>query len=194
MIINLIPNQFVRSDKTGSVRKAIILPLAMLILSSCGATLKSIVDSNLTKPYVNPLIVIPYDRSQGTRFWTKSLKLHLERVFTANNQNVEVIALEGSRSPLALNSGPERELNQMINDKIAEDNKDLIIYFKPLRAEFYNNSLQSVSYEIVGTDVESKREVWKANFSASGSFGPSVFAESSAKKIFERLRNDRVIN
>jgi hypothetical protein len=53
--------------------------------------------------------------------------------------------------------------------------------------------LQSASYQIIGIDLETKREVWKANFSSSGSFGPSTFAKSATQKIYQKLKDDKIL-
>ena len=147
------------------------------------------VDSNLEKKYENPLLVIPYENQ--TLNFSNSLKRNLEEVFSINNQKVEVLLVKVGRGELTLNSNDATEVQ--INNSIVKDNKDLIIVFKPDQLQYYNGGLQSASYQLVGTDLQSKREVWKANFGSSGTFGPSTFAKASATKIYSQLKADGVL-
>ena len=173
------------------MKKNIILGVIILLLSSCGVTLQSVVDNNLTKTYDNPLLVIPYEKHRTLNF-SNNLKKNIEEIYSVNNEKVEVILIEqSSKADLTLNSTNDGEMK--INNAITEDGKDIIIVFKPLNLQYYNNALQSISYQLIGTDIETRREVWKANFSSSGSFGPSTFARASAQKIYQQLKDDRIL-
>jgi len=171
--------------------KNTLLGLSILFLSACGVSLQSVVDSNLTQSYKNPLLVIPYD-NQKTFFFSANLKSHLEDVFSENNQKVQVILSE-QPSPgeltLNTNTSPQDE----INIAISEDHKDLLIIFQPVKLEYVNGGLVSATYQLVSTDIKTKKEVWKANYSSSGSFGPSTFGRPSAQKIYQKLKGDGVL-
>jgi hypothetical protein len=172
------------------MRKYFTLVFAILILSSCGVTLESVVQTEVSKKYDSPLIVIPFEYRTG--YFANKLKSNFEEIFAMNNIKVEILLVEISKEELALNSSNGNEIR--INNAITQDKKDIVIIFKPVKLQYYNGELQSASYQITGIDCDTKREVWKANFSSSGSFGPSTFAKLSAQKIFQKLRDDKVLN
>ena len=163
----------------------------VVALSSCGVQIKSVVDKSVTtNSYLNPLIVIPYEDGV-TRNFTDLVKRKIEEKFRADNRKVEILLVEQSRSELKLNSTADIEAK--INAAISSDNKDLILIFKPTKMQFYNGGLQSATYLITGTDLKSRKEVWKAEFTSSSSLGPSLFADKAATSIYEKLKLDRVI-
>ena len=47
--------------------------------------------------------------------------------------------------------------------------------------------------EIVCIDVNSKNEVWKARLKASSSIGPVVVAKKSARKLINKLKEDKIL-
>lgn len=171
------------------MKNILTLLLIFFTLTSCGVTLHSVVDSSLTEKYNNPLIVIPYEGQ--TRSFSNNLKSNLEETFSSENQKVEVILYKISNTELTLNSQNASESS--INSTIVNDQKDIIIVFKPVRLQYYNGGLQRAEYQLIGTDIETKKEVWKANFSSSGSFGPSTFAKAAASKIYTQLKADGVL-
>jgi len=172
------------------MRRLITLGFVIFVVSSCGVTLESVVQTGLTKKYVNPLIVIPHDIYQAAYF-AKNLKKNFEETFKLNNQKVEVLLITVSQDNLSLNSSDSNEI--LINDAISKDKKDLIIIFKPIKLQYNNGALQSASYQLIGVDIETRKEVWKANFNSSGYFGPSTFAKASAQKIFQKLKDDKIL-
>jgi hypothetical protein len=172
------------------MRKIFTVAIAILMFSSCGVTLQSVVQTELAKTYNNPLIVIPFEYQ--TEYFTNNLKRNFKEVFDLNNKKVEILLIEISKEELALNSNDGNEIK--INNAIMQDKKDLILIFKPVKLQYYNGGLQSASYQITGIDLETKREVWKANFSSSGSFGPSTFAKTSVQKIYQKLKDDKILN
>ncbi|MEO1260472.1 MAG: hypothetical protein AAFZ15_16875 [Bacteroidota bacterium] len=163
---------------------------SLLLFASCGVTLDSVTDSNLSKSFNNPLIVIPYEQNR-TKTFTNNLKVNLQSVFAENNRKVEVILIQSKEEKLTLNA--EDDVATLISQRVNNGRKDLVIFFKPTELQYYNGGLQTASYQIVAIDVVAEKEVWKANFSSSGSFGPSTFARSSAEKIFQKLRSDKII-
>jgi hypothetical protein len=167
------------------------LVLALFLVSSCGVQLKSVVDQSLDTPYMNTLVVIPYENGI-TRNFSNVLKEKIAEKFAAANKKVEIILIEQARkNELKLNNSAD--VNAKINSAIARDNKDLILIFRPTRMQFYNGGLQSATYLITGTDIKSKKEVWKAEFTSSSSFGPAMFAEKAATTIYDKLKMDGVI-
>ena len=172
------------------MRKSYLLVIAIFILSSCGVTLQTFVQPDLTKTYINPLILIPYEKHQTANF-AKNLKGSFEEVFKINNQKLEVLLVETSKEYPSINSSYENE--NKINYAISNDEKDLIIVFKLTRLEYYKGGLQKASYQLTGIDLETQIEVWEASFSSSGLFGPSTFANSSAQKIFQKLKEDKIL-
>ncbi|MFA0960623.1 hypothetical protein AB9P05_02325 [Roseivirga sp. BDSF3-8] len=165
--------------------------LSLLMLSGCGVQLQSVVDPHLSTSYKRPLIVIPFESGRTVTF-SNSLKRHLEDVFSQNQQEVDVLLISADRrDELALNVEDDRD--KKIANAIVEGGKDLVIFFKPEQLEYYNGTLQTASYQLIGIDTGTNREVWKANYSSSGSFGPSIFARASAEKIFKQLLDDNII-
>ena len=163
---------------------------SVLFFVSCGVTIDSIVDNNLAKSYNNPLMVIPYEKYQTGTF-SANLKNNLEKTFSLNNRKIEVLLVASKEEELTLNA--EDDISTKINQRINEDNKDIVILFKPTELQYYNGGLQKATYQIIAVDVMTEREVWKANFSSSGTFGPSTFAQASAEKIYQKLRMDNII-
>ena len=162
-----------------------------LLLWSCGASIQSVVDQKaIPKPYINPLIVIPYENSKAYTF-SKILKEKIELKFETEAQKVELLFLEQSSNSLTLNSKDSFE--DKINYAIIDDEKDVVIIFRATDLRYYNNSLQSVSYEVAALETEKYREVWKANLSSKSSLGPSVFANKCAELVFEKLKSDGVL-
>lgn len=173
------------------MNRYLLTTLILVALSSCGVQIKSVVDKSVTTtPYSNPLIVIPYE-SGITKNFTSLLKQKIEEKFRTDNRKVEILLVEQSRSELKLNS--TADINAKIDSAISSDNKDLILIFRPTKMQFYNGGLQSATYLITGTDLKSRREVWKAEFSSSSSFGPSLFADKVATSIYDKLKLDSVI-
>ena len=162
-----------------------------LLLWSCGASIQSVVDYKaISNPYINPLIVIPYENSKAYTF-SKMLKEKIELKFETEAQKVELLFLEQSSNSLTLNSKDSFE--DKINYAIIDDEKDVVIIFRATDLRYYNNSLQSVSYEVVALETEKYREVWKANLSSKSSLGPSLFANKCAELVFEKLKSDGVL-
>jgi hypothetical protein len=174
------------------MKRYLLTTLVIVVaLSSCGVQIKSVVDKSVTaNSYSNPLIVIPYE-SGVTGNFTDLMKRKIEEKFRADNRKVEVLLVEQNRNEIKLNA--TAEIDAKINAAISSDNKDLILIFKPTKMQFYNGGLQSATYLITGTDLKSRKEVWKAEFTSSSSVGPSLFADKAATTIYERLKQDRVI-
>ena len=172
------------------MKKITFLFLITILFSSCGVSIKSVVDSSAIKePYKNPLIVIPYEYS--TKNFSERLEEKLEEVFDENQQKIDIVLFERNKKELTLNE--DNNLDQIISNSINKDNKDLLLIFRPTNLEYYNGGIQSATYELVGIDTKTKKEVWKASFNSSSSFGPALFAEKSAKKIYEKLKMDKVL-
>jgi hypothetical protein len=173
------------------MKKTITFLLTIILLTSCGVSIKSVVDSSAIKePYKNPLIVIPFEK-YSTRNFSEKLKEKLEEEFNNENKKVEFLLVEQKSEKLALNENDD--VNSKIDNAIRVDQKDIILIFKPTNLSYYNGGLQSATYKLTGIDVNTKKEVWKATFNSSSSFGPALFAEKSAQKIFEKLKTDKVL-
>ncbi|MEQ8470641.1 MAG: hypothetical protein RIC35_05625 [Marinoscillum sp.] len=143
----------------------------------------------IQKQYNNPLIVIPFD-SRTSKIAT-NLKSELEKVFSANNHKVSVLTLRVEDSKLELNSTTENE--SRLAEEIAQGHNDIVIFFRPNEIYYVNGGLQTATYILVGTDVSSKKEVWKANYKAQGGFGPASLAKKSANIIFNKLQSDNIL-
>lgn len=173
------------------MKKQITLFLITLLLTSCGVSIKSVVDSSaIEKPYNNPLIVIPYEKG-STRNFSEKLKEKLGIEFSNANKKVEFLLVEQKSEKLTLNQNDD--VNSKIDNAVRTDQKDIVFIFKPTNLSYYNGGLQSATYKLTGIDVITKKEVWKAEFNSSSSFGPAMFAEKSAQKIFEKLKTDKVL-
>lgn len=173
------------------MNKYLLATLIVVSVSSCGIQIKSVVDKSVnTNAYSNPLIVIPYENGV-TKNFASLLKQKIEEKFRTDNRKVEILLVEQSRNELKLNS--TADINARINAAISSDNKDLILVFRPTKLQFYNGGLQSATYIITGTDLKSKKEVWKAEFTSGSSFGPSLFADKASTSIYEKLKTDGVI-
>lgn len=173
------------------MKKLITFSLIIFLITSCGVSIKSVVDSSaINEPYKNPLIVIPYEK-YSTRNFSDKLKEKLEIEFTNANKKVEFLLVEQGREKLALNQNDD--VNSKINNAVLTDQKDIVLIFKPTNLSYYNGGLQSATYELTGIDAITKKEVWKATFNSNSSFGPALFAEKSAKTIFEKLKTDKVL-
>lgn len=172
------------------MKKYFLVLFTTLLVSGCGVEIKSVVDnSSGNAPYKNPLIVIAYN--DDTKNFTNLLKQKIEDKFKVDKNRVEIITFARSKKELELNSSDD--INDKINTAMMNDSKDLILFFNPTKLEFYNSGLQSATYVITGKDTKTRREVWKAEFTSSSSFGPSLFAEKAATKIYEKLKMDHII-
>lgn len=172
------------------MKKYFLILLVTMLASACGVQIKSVVDHSITDSYKNPLIVIPFENGV-TRNFTSTLKQKIEEKFKAENRKIEILLVEQNRNELKLNSSTD--INAKINSAISADSKDLILIFRPTKLQFYNGGLQSATYLITGTDVKTRKEIWKAEFTSSSSFGPSLFAEEASRTIYEKLKSDKVI-
>lgn len=172
------------------MKKTILFGLIILLLSGCGISLQTVVEPNLTKTYDNLLLVIPYEHN--TLDFAEKFELTIEELFSTSNQKIEVLLFEqSSDTDLSLNSPADIEIK--INNMITKDAKDLIIVFKPVSLEYLNDGLQSASYQLVGTDIETDREIWKANLSSSCAFGPVKVAKRSAREVYQKLKDDNIL-
>ncbi|WP_196887334.1 hypothetical protein [Aureivirga sp. CE67] len=173
------------------MKKLFTLFLISILFSSCGVTIDSVVDHSLfKKPYENSLIVIPYEK-YSTKNFSRELQDNLKYEFKENNMKVDFILFEAKDESLSLNQ--DDYIEKQINRAIVEGEKDILFIFKPTNLDYVNGGLQSATYKLVGIDVKTKKEVWKAKFSSSSSFGPAMFAEKSAKTIFAKLKEDGVL-
>jgi hypothetical protein len=173
------------------MKKLITLILTVILLTSCGVSIKSLVDSSAIKePYKNPLIVIPYEKYSKENFSEKLME-KLEIEFYNENKKVEFLLVEQGSEELALNQNDD--INSKIDNAIRNDPKDIVLIFKPTNLAYYNGALQSATYQLNGIEVFTKKEVWKATFNSNSSFGPALFAEKSAQKILEKLKSDKVL-
>jgi hypothetical protein len=173
------------------MKQYITVFLTFILLTSCGVSIDSVVDSAAIKePYKNPLVVIPYEK-YSTRNFSEKLEEKLQIEFDNHNKKVEFLLVERASEKLALNQN--ENVNSKINNAIIRDQKDIVLIFKPTNLSYYNGGLQSATYQLTGIDVATKKEVWKAEFNSSSSFGPALFAEKSAKVIYEKLKADKVL-
>lgn len=174
------------------MKKFLALVLIAVSFSSCGVSIQSVVDkSAMEEPYTNPYIVIPYEKF-ATRNFSKQLKKKIEGEFALEQKKVEVYIFENkANDKLSLNHTDEAE--EHIGNTIASDKKDLLLIFTPTNLQYHNGGLQSATYELTGIDTRTKKEVWKAKMVSSSSFGPAMFAEKSAKKIYLKLKTDKVL-
>lgn len=163
--------------------------MLLLMLISCGVKMESIVDENLTKRYQKPLLVIPYQ--QDLSGFVAKLKRKIEGTFAQSNQEVKVLGFLQAERGLALNE--ESKADRMISEAVAVNKNDLVIIFQPGKFEFSNGALQVAAYQLVGMDVQSKKEVWKANFKVTGTFGAGTMAKTAAEKIYLQMKKDRII-
>jgi hypothetical protein len=171
--------------------KKIIAVLLFTSLASCGVTIKSVVDNNSRiETFKNSLIVIPFEKGV-TKNFVENFKEEIEQLFKQDNKKIEIILFEKSNKTLQLNENSD--IDQQINFSINQDDKDLLIIFKPSNLAFYNGALQSLTYEIVAIETKSKKEVWKAEFNSNSSFGPALFAKKSAKTIYDKLLTDKIL-
>ena len=54
------------------MKKVITLILISILLTSCGVSIKSVVDNSaIEQPYENPLVVIPYEKYSTKKFSDK---------------------------------------------------------------------------------------------------------------------------
>lgn len=173
------------------MKKSIILTFTAILLSSCGASIHSIVDHNaIIKPFENPLVVIPYENYKAFTF-SNMLKNKVESKFQTEGQKVEILFLEQQNQSLSLNANDSFE--DKINYAIIDDDKDIVIIFRPTNLRYLDGRLQSISYEIVGIETVTFKEVWKANLSSSSSLGPSLFADKCAELVYNKLKIDGVL-
>jgi len=172
------------------MKKTIIIIFIGLLLTNCGVTIKSVADKSITEPFQKPFIVIPYEK-YSTKNFSKKLKEKIEIEFQKDNKDVEIFIFEKQNKGLSLNAN--NDVDKRINSTIINNNIDLLLIFKPTHLQYTNGGLQSVTYELVGINTKTKKEVWKAEFSSTGSFGPSMFAEKSAKTIYEKLKVDKIL-
>lgn len=171
------------------MRKYLIAVFACSVMG-CGVKIQSVVDRSLTAPYSNPLVLILYDVEEARNF-SSLLKDKIGEVFKANNQIVQVSLVEQNSSQLKLNSVDE--VDRKVSAAVALDNKDLVLILRPTRISMGDFGPVSSTYVISGTDLKSKREVWKAEFTTTSSFGPSLFAEKTALSIYKKLKSDRIL-
>lgn len=172
------------------MRKIFALILLSIILTSCGVSIDSVVDKNLNRVYYKPLIVIPYEPG-ATRNFSNKLKEKLEIILQEEGKKADFIIFPKENNTLELNQGDA--INERIGRAIVNGDKDILLIFKPTHLQFMDGGLQSATYELVGIDVNTKKEIWKAKFNSSSSWGPALFAEKSAQVIFDKLREDRVM-
>ncbi|MGC4023458.1 MAG: hypothetical protein QM734_16670 [Cyclobacteriaceae bacterium] len=173
------------------MRKCFLTTLIVAVLSSCGVQIKSIADGSVAAyPYSNPLIVIPFE-SGVTKNFTSLLKTKIEDRFKADNRKVEILLVEQKQDEFKLNS--TTDINTKINVVTSSNNKDLVLIFMLTKMQFFNGVLRSVTYQITGRDLRSKKEVWKAEFTSNSSFGQAVFIDKAATRIYEKLKLDKVL-
>lgn len=173
------------------MKKYFIAAFIIISFYSCGVEIKSVVDNSLpSNRYANPLFIIPQGDGFVKRF-TWSLKKNLDEKLTSVHQKGEVLLIEQSQNELKLNVNSDIE--KIINEKIEKDKKDLIIIFKPIGFQLTNGGIQAVTYTITGIDTKSNQEVWKSKVSTYGYVGVGAFAKQTAKNVFNKLKNDKVI-
>lgn len=174
------------------MKKLLLLLIAPLLLTGCAVQLESVVDNSLIKqPYKNPLVVIPYE-DYSIKEFSNNLKDDLETTFKGNQRKIEVLAIELIGTSLTLNAN--KRIDQEVQKSMSNDPKDLLLVFQPTNIEFSEGGYRVFTYQITGIDTSTKKEVWKANFTATrGHLGAGKMAEQSARKIYERLVTDKVI-
>lgn len=174
------------------MKRIVILFFIPLLLSGCAVQIDSIVDHSLIKqPYSNPLVVITYE-DYSIKDFSNSLKANLETKFGEDQKNIEVLAIEMTGTSLTLNA--DKRIEQEVNTSMSKDAKDLLLVFQPTNIQMGEGGYRIFTFLITGIDTHTKKEVWKANFTATrGNFGASKMAEQSAKIILNKLKADKVI-
>lgn len=175
--------------KTNRMKKYFLL-LSLIFISTACVQFSSVVDkAQRITPYTNVLVIIPYN--WDTEIFSDRLKLSIEERFKVDNKKVEVILAKKEKEKLALNEFSDTEAR--INATIAKDNKDLILIFKPTYLGYGNGTLQKVTYMVTAKDIQTKKEVWKGEFTLHSTFGPSAYAKNIVLKIYDQLKKDQVI-
>lgn len=174
------------------MKKLFLLLLAPLLLSGCAVQIESIVDNTLIKqPYTNPLVVISYEDYSIKKF-SDNLKNNLESEFKGDQRKIEVLAIALTGTSLTLNA--KKRIDQEVQNSMSNDPKDLLLVFQPTDIEFSEGGYRMFTYQITGIDTGTRKEVWKANFTAArGHLGAAKMAEQSAKMIYKKLISDKVL-
>jgi hypothetical protein len=172
------------------MKKALSIFSLVLILAGCGVTIESIVDSNLRTAYKKPLFVLFYEE-YSTDSFTGALKYSLQQEFNAQNIEAKVLRLEHVNEELSLNSKNDAEIE--ISQAVVSGASDFVIIVSATGLRYQDGMLNSATFQLVGIDTSTNREVWKAKLKASSAVGPSLFVEQAARKIMEQLKIDRVL-
>lgn len=170
--------------------KQIILPL-LILLSSCGVSIKSMVDhSSINQPFERPLIIILFEK-KSTKNFSYKIKEKLKIEFDKKNIEAEFLLVESKNEELALNQNDV--VNTMINKAIKTHQRDIVLIFRPTHLSYYNGKIGSITYEFTGIDATTQKEVWKAKFDSKSLFGPPFYPEKSSQIILEKLRIDNIL-
>lgn len=168
-------------------RNSLLILICLFALSGC-VSVRSVVDSEAIKePFKNPVFFIfNYDDDKKLG---EGVKTNLEELLKNDNLasfNLKLIPAEGF---------VELDAQDRIKKVISENSvtSDIIFTVEPDEKYYERGKLLSMKYVITGVSTKTKKEVWKADFYVSDSFRIDRHAKSSAKKIFEKLKIDKVL-
>jgi len=171
------------------MKKITYLIFLVLILFSCSTSIKSITDTSvIMNQYTKPIVTITLDDNSSNYFTVKLIQ-DLEVEFDKKQIDSEFLIFKKSSDQLTLNK--KSIVEEKITNSILKNNNDLLLVFRPTSYQSIDGSINSAKMELVGIDTKTKKEVWKAILNSEGFFGLS--AKAAAKKLFEKLRADRVL-
>ena len=119
--------------------KNILFSLAILcipgLLTSCGSTMKSVVDHNeLKQPYKSSLIVILYDPGV-TKHFSEKVKERLEVNIQQDGKKAEFIMVKKNEpKELALNH--RDSVSEMIETSVRKNDVGVVVIFRPIHYTF----------------------------------------------------------
>jgi hypothetical protein len=168
-------------------RPFVIVILAVLLLMGCMVQIVSDVEKKeFRKPYLRPLMVIPYDKVMES--FAVELEFSLRENSRTYKKKAETLRIENKNEEI--NLGLCTPASDAVNKVITRDSIDLVFLFRVAEAVITSGRMVNVSYLIIGTDVKKKKNIWRTMVSCPVN-GASPFRV--AKKLYQQLVADKVL-
>lgn len=159
----------------------------LLLLSSCGVILRTVVAPEYKKASYNHILVVVNEKESGysttiAKTFEESLKEHVKNyqakaeVYIDNQQSFSRIFADNLE-------------NQKLNQRIQQGNYDLIISLRPVSVS--NDGM--IVYEAVAMDTENGKEIWGAAIDTVSSKRAKKYGKSLGKNLLKQLKEDAVI-
>jgi len=171
-----------------------IFLVSFFLFPSCKVQLNSVANRDYNTENKNILIVIPYD-AYSRKTVEKFRKEFMQQAMNSKNK-IDFFIVPPRRTSETLELNKQSASVEIINNKIAEVNADIVILMVSEHRRIVNNQLTHIRYLATGLETVENEEIWKSRIVVESGLigGTSNVAKKMARKLYNQLVSDGLIH